>query len=360
MPTAPKTERPSLSPRPVRRKRRRSPALQMLKILGCICLGGLGLFAGYMYGHPHSLRGLQAMVSMAPAVIRGESESPADAFPNQNAINLMVIGRDYDYTDRDQIMRTHARSDMLMVAHVDFANGKISMISIPRDTRAVIPGWGVSKINSAHAHGGPGLTKETVLQNFGIPTDKYVALDFEGFEQAIDELGGVDLVVDKKMDYDDNWGHLHIHLKPGLQHLNGQQAMGFVRFRHSDSDLVRTQRQQTLIAALKEKLHNPSSLAKLPAVLNAINSHMDSDLTTEQKVVIANFARSLTRDNLKMETVPSLDGSGTFVLTDWKKAAPMIESIFGVTPPLSDSSDSPSVSRRRYRRHRHQTVLRSQ
>ena len=85
------------------------------------------------------------------------------------------------------------------------------------------------------------------------------------------------------MDYDDNWGHLHIHLKPGMQHLNGKQAIGFVRFRHSDNDLVRTRRQQALIAALKAKLREPSALARIGPLLDAIDRHVDSDLTTDQK-----------------------------------------------------------------------------
>ena len=74
-----------------------------------------------------------------------------------------------------------------------------------------------------------GLSEQTVQTNFGIPSDKYLALDFEGFEQAIDILGGVDLAVDKKMDYDDNWGHLHIHFQPGTFLLDGKHALEYVR-----------------------------------------------------------------------------------------------------------------------------------
>ena len=172
-------------------------------------------------------------------------------------MNLMVIGHDCDYNDKDQVIKTQGRSDMLMEAHLDFDRKTVTLLSIPRDTRAAIPGHGVSKINAAHFYGGPSLTEKTVEANFGVPSDKFIALDFQGFEKAIDLLGGVDLKVDRKMDYDDNWGHLHIHLKPGMQHLNGQQAMGFVRFRHADSDFVRIQRQQTLLAALKAKLARP-------------------------------------------------------------------------------------------------------
>ena len=272
----------------------------------------------------------------------------ADAFPGQKTLNLMVIGRDYDYSNSDQIIKTQARSDMLMMARIDFDQKKISFLSIPRDTRANIPGWGVSKINAAHAHGGPALTEQTVQNNFGIPTDKYAAIDFEGFEEAIDKLGGVDLNVDKKMDYDDNWGHLHIHLKPGMQHLNGQQAMGFVRFRHSDSDLVRVQRQQALLGALKAKLLDPRTLAELPDLLSILDRHLSSDMTTEQKVAIAQFVHDTPRDQILMETLPSTEGR-VYVETDWPKARPMIQQTFGVTTPEDVADGAPARHHRRRR-----------
>ena len=192
-------------------------------------------------------------------------------------------------------------------------------------------------------------------ENFGIPSDKYIALDFDGFEQAIDILGGVDLTVDKKMDYDDNWGHLHIHLKPGFQHLNGKQAMGFVRFRHSDSDLVRTQRQQTLIAALKTKLRRPQALAQIGPLLDMIDKHVDSDLTADQKVALARFVHDTPRDQVHMDTLPSRP-VGNDVATNWAQATPMIQSIFGVTPrELTASADDPGPHRRR---HRHRRAVR--
>jgi LCP family protein required for cell wall assembly len=262
-------------------------------------------------------------------------QKPSDVFPGQNTINLMVIGRDYDYSDRDQILKTHARSDMLMVAHIDFVKNTVSLLSIPRDTRALIPGHGVSKINAAHAFGGPALSEKTVQRMFGIPSDYYIALDFDGFVQAIDLLGGVDLTVDKKMDYDDNWGHLHIHLKPGFQHLDGEQAMEFVRFRHSDSDLVRVKRQQALLAALKDKLSSPTAAVKIPAILDAINQHTDCDMMIDQRIVLAHFLHDVQPGRIEMTTLPSVETSGTYVLTDWPRATPMIQSMFGVTPPGS-------------------------
>lgn len=312
--------------------------------LALISLASASVYGGYLYRTSGTIQ------RFLPSIL--QRQTVTDVFPNQTAMNLMIIGRDRDYDDRtDQVLKSRARSDMLMVAHVDFAKNSISLLSIPRDTRAYVPGHGTTKINAAHQFGGPALSEKVVQGTFGIPSDKYLALDFEGFEQAIDILGGVDLVVDKKMDYDDNWGHLHIHLKPGFQHLDGKQAMGFVRFRHSDSDLVRTRRQQTLIAALKTKLRSPQALAQIGPMLQAIDKHVDSDLTPAQEVALARFAHDTPRQQVSMNTLPSRP-AGNEVATNWPEARPMIQSIFGVTPPdtalVADDSDG---HHRRHHRH---------
>ena len=339
----------SRRPLPPRRSARKSPARKAGKVLGAVCLtllAGASIYGGYLF---HQSRSLPSILG---SLIR--NQTVADVFPNQKFVNLMVIGRDADYDDHtDQVIKTRARSDILMVAHLDFDKQTVSLLSIPRDTLAKIHTHGrvvTTKINAAHQFGGPALSEQTVQENFGIPSDKYLALDFEGFEKAIDILGGVDLVVDKKMDYDDNWGHLHIHLKPGFQHLDGKQAMGFVRFRHSDSDLVRVQRQQTLIAALKQKLKQPETLAKIGPLLDTIDQHIDSDLSTDQKVAVARFVHDTPRQQIQMSTLPSRE-VGNNVATNWAQATPMIQSIFGVAPPETMADAGAGRAKRHHRHH---------
>ena len=269
------TRRPVSRSRGKKRRRSARPFGAIFGIAALLMLAGAGAYAGYIY---HSSRAMRQYA--APLL---ENATVASQFPNTQAINLMLIGRDYDYNNSDQVLKSHARSDMLMVARVDFTHNVIRILSIPRDTGANIPNYGVQKINSANELGGPQLTEATVQQNFGIASDHYVSLDFSGFVKAIDRIGGVDCTVDKKMDYDDNWGHLHIHLTPGYQHLDGEQAMGFVRFRHTDSDITRTQRQQALLASLKQKLMQPQTLALIPSLLDLINENVDSDLSGRGK-----------------------------------------------------------------------------
>ncbi len=315
---------------PPRRTQKRRPS-RMGRLLAALLLGvlaGVAMYGGYVYRHSRMLQ------TYLPALFRHGLRQPdmATAFPGKPTLNLLVIGRDADYSDQDQLLKSNGRSDMLMVARVDVAQQRVELLSIPRDTLARIPGHGMTKINAAHKWGGPSLTARTVDENFGIPTDQFVALDFAGFEKAIDLLGGVDLNVDKKMDYDDNWGHLHIHLLPGEQHLDGQQAMGFVRFRHSDSDLMRVQRQQALLAALKAKLRAPQTLARLPQLLDLLDAHLSSDLSTDQKLALARFIHDTGQGHIQMATLPS-GARGTNVVTNWAQADPMIQKMFGVSPP---------------------------
>lgn len=326
------------------RPKRRSRTGRAWGVLTLLLLATLAMGAGFLCRSA-------AVQKYFGAVVRHgfHPPTPAEAFPGQTTLNMLVIGRDYDYSDQDQILDTQGRSDMLMVARLDFARHDVSLLSIPRDTRARIAGHGTTKINAALKYGGPALTARTVQENFGIPGEKFVALDFQGFEKAIDLLGGVDLNVDKKMDYDDNWGHLHIHLKPGPQHLNGPQAMGFVRFRHSDSDLVRVQRQQALLAALKAKLRQPQTLAKLPALLDMLDAHLESDLSTDQKLALAGFIHDTPREQIAMTTLPSLP-AGASVVTDWAQASPIIQKMFGVVP--AEQVAVGESGGRHHRRHR--------
>jgi polyisoprenyl-teichoic acid--peptidoglycan teichoic acid transferase len=334
--------------------RKSSAASTVAKVLAValiVILGGAAAYLGWFYKHLNR-RSQQVIGSGFTGFITGHTPTVANQFPNQPDINLMIIGRDYDYNDKDQVIKSDARADLLMMARLDFAHNQVKILSIPRDTKAAIPGWPPSKINSAEEKGGPQLTEQTIMQNYNLPTDKYVALDFDGFQKAIDLLGGVDLTVDKKMDYDDNWGYLHIHLTPGYQHLDGNKAMGFVRFRHSDSDLIRTKRQQALLAALKIKIDQPQTFVILPDLINIMNNSAATDLTDNQKIAISYFLRGLKHSDIQMDTLPSVPGS-YYVYTDWPKASLILQSWFGVTPPapifVADNSPTVAVRHRRHR-----------
>ncbi len=233
-------------------------------------------------------------------------------------LRIVLIGADERENDR-------GRSDTLMIAYLNKRLKKLALLSVPRDLKVQIPGRGRDKINAAYAYGGEQLTIETVEELIGEQTDFYVKVNLEGFVKTVDTLGGVDIDVPDYegpmtrgrhhgMHYDDNWGNLHIALEPGRHHLDGKQAMGFVRYRHSKyggaiSDLQRAENQQTLIKELvKQKLR----LGNTPRLLKAgsqIMRYIQTDLSWQQTVELFNIFRSVNSSEIHSMTVPVSDAS---------------------------------------------------
>ncbi|RNB77722.1 LCP family protein [Brevibacillus panacihumi] len=198
-------------------------------------------------------------------------------------------------------------TDVMIVAVANPETKKVTMVSIPRDTRVKIPGYrDYHKINSVYANGeadrrkaernnkiptedGVSLTKKTLSEILGIPIDHYVAIDFDGFKAVIDELGGVEVNVDRKLVYDDPTDDTHINLNPGVQLLNGEQALGYVRHRHDNrgtkyysSDFDRNRRQQEVIRAIVDKVGSLEGLTKVFTVMDVGAKHIHTDLSKDQ------------------------------------------------------------------------------
>ena len=268
-------------------------------------------------------------------------------FPGRASLNVLVLGSDHDYDNKArEVATTHGRSDSILVAHFDFVHRTIQALTIPRDTAVRIPGRrGLHKINAAHEFGGPELTIETIRQAFGIPIDGYISIDVDGFVKVVDALGGIDLTVEKRLKYDDNWGNLHVNLYPGYQHLTGYQAMGYVRMRHSDSDEMRSKRQHNFLMALRQKIMTPSAFYRLPQVMNAVSEslHYGGDMSRDKALAVANLARTLPQENIVVTTLPSEEGP-SYVAVDVDKATATIERMFFDGRPGSVSLDVPDKS----------------
>lgn len=231
-----------------------------------------------------------------------------------------------------------------MIARIDFDAQSISILSIPRDTAVRIPNKGVRKINSAYSIGGFELTQKTIQSVFGINIDFYATIDFEGFQKMVDAVGGVDVNVHKKLDYDDNWGKLHIHLKPGLQHLDGYKSMGYVRMRHSDSDFMRAKRQQEFLEALRGKVKDPRNFMRIPDALNALSESLASNMTHEQMLALANFARALPHERIVLNTLPCFEGP-SYVYINVSKSEELIRQLFPGTLVSIEAPDRKLLAR---------------
>lgn len=310
----------------------------MTLFVGLACLA-IGTTVGYLDRTSDVFRMWLHETRRHPVTILRHPTDPLAAFrpeiqlpvQHQHHLNLLLVGADSDYEEARPVVlkNTHGRSDALMVVQVDFDKSKIAVLSIPRDTAVIIPHYDgrVHKINAAHAYGGPKRTQETVESVFGIHTDYYLSLNFDSFQKVVDAIGGVDLTVSKALDYDDNWGKLHIHLKPGLQHLDGYKAMGYVRIRHSDDDVHRAERQHEFMDAMRAKISHADTFMKLPDALNQITQNVESDLSPAQQLTIVNFARSVVKQNFLVATLPSTEGP-SFVYANAAASEKLISHLF--------------------------------
>ncbi|MDH7571851.1 MAG: LCP family protein, partial [Armatimonadota bacterium] len=187
-------------------------------------------------------------------------------FEGKRRVFLLVLGVD----EKNRLFKSdRRRSDTMILACLDFEAKRVAALSLPRDTRVQLPGHqDFDKLNAAHAYGGVPLAQRAVADLVGIPPDRYVKTDVNGFRAIVDLIGPIEIEVEKPMHYDDNWGNLHIHLQPGLQRLNGEQALGYVRFRKdSAGDLGRMQRQQKFLRAVVKQMLTPAALVRLPKIL---------------------------------------------------------------------------------------------
>jgi polyisoprenyl-teichoic acid--peptidoglycan teichoic acid transferase len=175
------------------------------------------------------------------------------------------------------------------------------------------------KINGAYATGGVARAEATVSAFLDdLPIDKYVVLKIDATKKLVDAVGGVDINVEKDMDYDDNWGHLHIHLKKGLQHLNGEDAVGYIRFRHDrDGDFGRIRRQQQLLHTVVEQMKTPAGVLELPRVEDAVKQSVMTNLSNEQIGALASLFRGLNPSNIVTAYVPGTNQriNGVWFLT---------------------------------------------
>jgi len=232
-------------------------------------------------------------------------------------VNILVLGIKVITSDVDDSLSRkygyHALvnsfeglSDTMFLVRFDPSQKKLSVLSIPRDTRAWVDGLGMTKINAANSRGGPALSAKAVSELLGgVPIDRYMRINVQGVEKLLDALGGLTVYVPRDMKYQDDSQHLYINLKQGRQHLNGEQALAFLRFRHDEyGDIGRVQRQQMAMRSLKEQALNPTTLLKLPDILSVIRENLDTNLSMEEIVALAGFATQVDRQNVQMLVTP--------------------------------------------------------
>lgn len=242
---------------------------------------------------------------------RVNNSSEIGAFPdNIGKVNIMVLGVDQRQEDA-------GRSDTLFLITLDTKTKKTALLSIPRDVRVKIPGYGFDKINHAYSLGGHQLTQRTVEELLGAPVDYYIEVDFAGFNKIVDAVGGVNINVEKRMYYEDPYDNLVIDIQPGLQHMNGETAIQYVRYRDETGDIGRIERQQYFVRAMMEEVTSPSILVRIPSIISEVKSAIRTDLSVAELIGLGKVLQDAKQQGLQTYTAPGspIDINGVNYLT---------------------------------------------
>jgi LCP family protein required for cell wall assembly len=258
-------------------------------------------------------------------------------------VNILVMGMSVLSSDVDnpppqqrdlgfkaQLNSFNGLADTMLLIRLDPQDKQISILSIPRDTRVVLDEHGVQKINITNRLGGPALTAKTVSELVeGVEIDRYIRVNVSGVEKLVDALGGVTVFIPKDLKYTDESQHLYINLKQGKQHLNGNQVLQLLRFRHDAlGDLGRIQRQQMVMQSLVEQSLTPSTLGKIPDILPVIQSYIDSNLSVEELLAVASFGVKTPRDRIQKLILPGdFNGNGRNGVSYWLPSKRRIKAI---------------------------------
>jgi LCP family protein required for cell wall assembly len=279
-------------------------------------------------------------------------------------VNILVLGvkvlsTDVDTSDQSvKELGYHALvnsfeglSDTMLLIRFNPRTDQLVVLSVPRDTRAQVNGQ-LTKINEANRLGGPALSAEAISDLLGgVAIDRYVRINVQGVEKLVESLGGITVDVPKDMKYQDDSQHLYINLKAGRQHLNGDQALQFLRFRYDEyGDIGRVQRQQMLMRAVVEQTLSPATIGRLPKILSVIQSHVDTNLSVEELLALVGYAAQTNRANVQMLMLPGeFSTSGEYDRSYWlptyARIDDMVEQYFGLGSTRSALASNPSSLR---------------
>ena len=276
----------------------------LLAVVIAVVAAGAAIYGAAIARHENFFAALTQAVAPDPRQLFGKDR-----------ILVLLMGKDYDYNLQDYETSKASRSDVIQVYAMDLVNHRVNELSIPRDTDVILPNGTEAKINEALSEGGV-PEAETVIGKFlGVPGfDRYVVLRINATKSIIDAIGGIDVPVKEQMDYDDTWGHLHIHFKPGVHHMNGEQAVSYARFRHDEcGDPCRITRQQQVMRIIVNKLKNNkfNDLAHAGSLIGVFQRNVDTNLSNTEMLALAASFFNLDPKSIKAAQVPYIDTKDT-------------------------------------------------
>jgi LCP family protein required for cell wall assembly len=256
-------------------------------IVAIISLVILSAAAGFIFTVSSKFLLLQVFLSFGPST------------PFLEETNILVLGLDNAFGQR---------SDTIMVLHINPKSKEAALISIPRDTLAVLPNRGLDKINHAYTYGGIDLARKTAENLLKIEIPYYIVANFSGITDLIDELGGITVDVESRMYYVDLAGGLYINLKPGIQKLTGKEALGYLRYRLDGGDLKRISRQQKFLRALTGEMLRRDNLLRSPKLFLTLLSYINTNLDPKKSLGLSLGMRvAYELGQIHMTTLPGTD-----------------------------------------------------
>ncbi|MCP4358488.1 MAG: hypothetical protein GY796_10775 [Chloroflexi bacterium] len=230
--------------------------------------------------------------------------SPVPTFETPREItNVLLLGSDTPLTG------DHKRTDSMIIVSINQDKQIASMISLPRDLYVYHPGKIMSRLNTAIGLGGVDQLRQTILYNFGIPIHYYAEIDFDGFETAVDAMGGVDIAVSCRLQdwrlispeldplVEENWAQFA--LEPGVHHMDGDMALWYARSRRSTNDFDRGRRQQQLLRAMLNQGVDLNLISEAPTLWNTYKNTVETDLDIGRFLQFVTLASAVRQNGVQ-------------------------------------------------------------
>lgn len=292
----------------------------LIAVLAVFVIGGLVLASRFL----NSFRDKNTSLGDVVGGIR----NPRGMFPDQSRLTILLVGQDYNHDNRGYISSRNTRADTIMLLSIDLDKKQTRACSIPRDTYVLAPDGKTGKINATYSRGGIELLKGTLVSLLGVQVDHHVIIKADAVREIVDAVGGVEVETLDAMNYDDNWGGLHVHLPQGKQRVDGKGAEGFIRFRevnrfkvdaegnktpikvvHSkeEGDFRRMARQQQLIRSLISAASTPANVMKASSIIDTGFGQIDTDFSRVQCLALASLLKGTSSQSMVSGTVPGKD-----------------------------------------------------
>ncbi len=281
---------------------------------------GSGGFSPFQLG-PGDTRAQTLAPGVTPTLIA--PEVVAQPWTGTERVTLLLMGLDF----RDwEAGEGHPRTDSMMVITFDPLTNQAGMLSIPRDLWVEIPGFGHNRINAAYPNGeanrvpggGPGLAMQTVEDLIGVPIQYYVVIEFHAFERMIDEIGGIDVLVEQAIRIAPI-GRSSMQLEAKPYHFDGAEALAYARSRRGEGgDFTRARRQQQVALAIIDRVLDinavPTLVARAPALYQELSAGIQTNLTLDQMVALGWLAIQIPRENIHSGVIAPPNMVGFYTL----------------------------------------------